>query len=79
LQSEYHEPAGDGELLAGRHDSEAYPVEIKSGETVVSEMTAGLRWWCRQAGLDTERATLVYAGRDHQRRHGIDVRPWFAI
>ena len=65
--------------LVIEHDGEPYPVEVKSAETVVSAMTAGLRWWCRHAGIDTDRATLLYAGRDHQRRDGIDVRPWFAI
>ena len=65
--------------LVIEHDGEPHPVEIKSAETVVSAMTAGLRWWCRHAGVDTDRATLLYAGHDHQRRDGIDVRPWFAI
>ncbi len=30
---------------------ELYPVEIKSGATINSEMTRGVRWWCGEAGV----------------------------
>lgn len=39
-----------------------FPVEIKSGTTVASEMFRGLEWWCDRASRDLSTATLVYAG-----------------
>lgn len=56
-----------------------FPVEIKSGMTVSSDMLDGLRWWTDLSGQSTARATLVYGGSEFQTRHGIAVRPWFAI
>ena len=56
-----------------------FPVEIKSGMTVSSDMLDGLRWWTALSGQSTACATLVYGGGEFQTRHGIAVRPWFAI
>ena len=61
------------------HRRTPYPVEIKSSQTVVPELAAGLRWWCRHTGGSIDRATLLYGGHDRQRRHGVNVCPWFAI
>ena len=65
--------------LVIEHAGTPHPVEIKSAQTVAPELAAGLRWWCRHAGVATDRATLLYGGDDRQRRDGIAVRPWFAI
>jgi uncharacterized protein len=56
-----------------------YPVEIKSGQTVSSDMLDGLRWWLNLTGRPPESATLVYGGNEHQTRQGIAVRPWFGV
>lgn len=61
------------------HAGTPHPVEIKSAQTVAPELATGLRWWCRHTGVATDRGTLLYGGHDRQRRHGIAVRPWFAI
>ena len=65
--------------LVIEHRGTPYPVEIKSSQTVVPELAAGLRWWCRHTGGSIDRATLLYGGHDRQRRHGVNVCPWFAI
>jgi len=56
-----------------------YPVEIKSGHTLSSDMLDGLFWWTKLAGLPSDAATLVYGGSDAFTRKGVSVRPWFAI
>lgn len=56
-----------------------YPVEIKSGATMAREMIESLLWWCRQAGIPAESATLVYGGQDAYDRKSVRVRPWFSI
>jgi predicted AAA+ superfamily ATPase len=56
-----------------------FPVEIKSGQTISSDMLNGLRWWCRLADQSPESATLIYGGDEKQTRRGIAVQPWFAI
>jgi hypothetical protein len=58
---------------------EFFPVEIKSGQTVVGDMLAGLRWWCALSGRPLEAATLVHGGADSCTRGGVAVRPWFGI
>jgi hypothetical protein len=56
-----------------------YPVEIKSGATVVSDMFDGLRWWSRLAGPAAGGRTLVYGGAEAYDRSGVAVRPWFSV
>ena len=56
-----------------------YPVEIKSGATVVSDMFDGLRWWSRLAGPAAGGGTLVYGGAEAYDRSGVAVRPWFSV
>lgn len=56
-----------------------YPVEIKSGATVASDMLDALRWWSRLAGPLAGDATLLYGGADAYERSGVAVRPWFAV
>lgn len=56
-----------------------HPVEIKSGQTVASNMFDSLTWWSTQADSSLSAATLVYGGTDFQTRNQISVRPWFSI
>jgi hypothetical protein len=56
-----------------------YPVEIKSGATVASDMFDRLRWWSRLAGSWAGAATLVYGGAEAYERSGVAVRPWFSV
>jgi uncharacterized protein len=56
-----------------------YPVEIKSGSTVVGDMFEGLKWWSGLAGKTAGSPTLVYGGTESYDRLGIAVRPWFAV
>ena len=58
---------------------ERFPVEITSGQTVVGDMPAGLRWRCALSGRPLEAATLVHGGADSCTRGGVAVRPWFGI
>lgn len=55
------------------------PVEIKSGNTMSSDMLDGLLWWSRLAGVPPDAGTLVYGGDDSFTRNAVPVRPWFAI
>ncbi|MHB9140156.1 MAG: ATP-binding protein [Victivallaceae bacterium] len=54
-----------------------YPIEIKSGATVASDMFNGLKWW--QNLTDSESGALVYGGDDCYTRQGVKVLPWFNI
>lgn len=56
-----------------------YPVEIKSGLTLSSDMTDNLLWWTTLTGQPPETATLVYGGDQHASRRGVTVRPWFSL
>lgn len=51
-------------------------VEIKSSETVNSELFDGLRWFCGQTGLTPADCTLVYGGAEEQARSAGRVLPW---
>lgn len=65
--------------LVMENGADLYPVEIKSGMTIHSDMFRELRWWCDQAGQPISTATLVYGGNDSYRRSEISVRPWFSL
>jgi uncharacterized protein len=56
-----------------------YPVVIKSAQTLSGDMLKGLLWWARLAGRPPDCATLIYAGNQTSRRHGVAVRPWFGV
>lgn len=56
-----------------------YPVEIKSGETIGTTMTGGVRWWCDQAGISPAGATVIYGGTDSQTRNQVIIRPWCSV
>jgi hypothetical protein len=56
-----------------------FPVEIKSAQTISTDMFDTLRWWAELTGWPVENATLVYAGDKYSTRGGIAVRTWFAV
>ena len=59
--------------------SRLFPIEIKSGQTVASDMFDTLRWWCRRADQPLSTGTLVYGGNEFQARDQVAVRPWFSL
>jgi predicted AAA+ superfamily ATPase len=56
-----------------------YPIEIKSGRTVVPEALGSLHWWSKLAGDAAGSATLVYGGDDAYTQSDVAIRPWFAV
>lgn len=58
--------------------SALFPVEIKSGGTVASDMLAGLQRWMDVTGTG-QSPTLIFGGSEAYIRQGISVRPWFAV
>lgn len=58
------------------HGQHIQPVEIKSGQTVASDFLRPIRRWQKLAGEASGRATLVYGGREQQRRSDCSVVPW---
>lgn len=55
------------------------PVEIKSGQTVVTSHFKGLRKWVELAGDQAGQPYLVYGGRKQQNREEALVVPWREI
>lgn len=53
-----------------------HPIEIKSGQTVVSDYFSGLIKWRKIAGTTGKRGTLVYGGKNNQLRADVDVISW---
>ncbi len=58
---------------------ELFPVEIKSGQTIATDMFDSLKWWCRLADRSYDAAALVYGGDDFRTQDEIRVRPWFSV
>lgn len=53
-----------------------YPVEVKAGATVTSEMFRGLGRWRDLAGEKAAASYLVYGGTEYQNRQDVEVFPW---
>lgn len=51
-------------------------VEIKAGQTIMSEMFAGHIWWENLSGRKNLLKTLVYGGNENQKRSMGDVVSW---
>ena len=51
-------------------------VEIKAGQTIMSEMFAGHTWWENLSGRKNLLKTLVYGGNENQKRSMGDVVSW---
>jgi len=56
-----------------------FAAEIKSGQTVSTDMFGALRWWSTATGKPLETTTLVYGGDQTFTRSGISVRPWSSV
>ena len=52
------------------------PVEIKSGETVRSQMFDGLSYWCNLTGAKIDSGYLIYGGTERQHRSGGEAMGW---
>ena len=53
----------------------AHPVEIKSGETIRTDLFKGLAYWGSLSGQRAP-ATLIFGGDESSIRNGVDVRAW---
>jgi hypothetical protein len=53
-----------------------HPIEIKSGQTVVSDYFSGLIKWRKISGTTGSGEVLVYGGEKNQRRADVDVISW---
>ena len=51
-------------------------VEIKAGQTIMSDMFDGLNWWENLSGKKDLQKTLVYGGNESQTRSLGEVIPW---
>jgi len=80
------ERTGTGYFWRDRHGHEVdylmerpgglYPVEIKSGETLRSEMFKGLQYWSGLTGEDPRKGLLIYGGEGTQHRRFGRVSGW---
>jgi predicted AAA+ superfamily ATPase len=57
--------------------SRLFPVEMKSGKTVVSDYFKTLRKWSKWAGERSGRNYVVYGGRDEQNLTDVHILPWY--
>ncbi|MFC1496997.1 ATP-binding protein [Verrucomicrobiota bacterium] len=60
-------------------NGQLFPFEIKSGQTLSSDMFKTLVWWSKLSGRPLGKASLVYGGNDNRTWKGISVYPWFGI
>ena len=52
-----------------------YPIEIKSGKTIVPEFFKNFKFWQKMSGIDG--GTIIYGGEQIQKRsNGLNVVPW---
>jgi len=52
------------------------PIEVKSGQTIVADHFASLRFWRELPGQETAPASLVYGGVDSYMRNKVAVYSW---
>jgi uncharacterized protein len=72
--------------LNGRHELDCildegvnlYPIEIKSGSTVVSDFYKGLLYWNELAGADPSHSYIIYGGTLTQHRRQGNIIGWQA-
>ena len=55
-----------------------FPIEIKAGQTVTSDMLQSLTYFLKLPGNPQTRGMLLHAGTDWYERQSIAVRPWYA-
>lgn len=56
--------------------STIFPIEIKSTETLNTNLFDSLCKWSEISGQPKERGKLIYAGTERQTREGVSVIPW---
>lgn len=55
---------------------ELWPIEIKSGKTLATDLWKNLIQWCSVAGLQSPRGSLIYGGKESLQVKGIQMIPW---
>ena len=55
------------------------PIEVKSGETLVSDSFKGLKYYHKLAGDKSERPVLIYGGNENYIRNDIQVLSWQSL
>jgi uncharacterized protein len=55
------------------------PVEIKSGQTIVTDSLTSLKKWCELSGAPDRPAWLVYAGNKQLANKNISIIPWHKL
>ena len=56
--------------------SKVLPIEVKSGETLVSDSFKGLKYFKELSNTKSERPVLIYGGNDNYIRNDIQVLSW---
>ncbi len=56
-----------------------HPIEIKSGETILSTMFKNMNKWKELSGDQGGELRLIYGGDKQQQRTEIDILPWFSV
>lgn len=59
--------------------SALFPMEMKAGQTITTDMLSGLAWFLRLPGNTQKRGLLLHGGGESYERQGIAVRPWYAL
>jgi len=79
----YRDQSGLEIDLLVRRDDHWLAVEVKSGSTIASDFTAGLRRFRERTGGLLEglplRPVLVYGGDEAQHESGVDIVPWHSL
>ena len=55
------------------------PIEVKSGETLVSDSFKGLKYYGKLAGDKSDRPVLIYGGEENLIRNDIQVLSWWSL
>ena len=61
------------------NDGRIVPIEVKSGETLVSDSFKGLKYYHKLAGDKSERPVLIYGGNENYIRNDIQVLSWQSL
>ncbi|MEE9343724.1 MAG: ATP-binding protein [Gammaproteobacteria bacterium] len=75
----WRDSAGNEVDILIEQGNQLLPVEIKSGQTLVSEFFDGVKKYMALAGDASAKAALVYGGSQAQERDAISVYPWQQI
>ncbi|MEK7137095.1 MAG: ATP-binding protein [Patescibacteria group bacterium] len=56
-----------------------FPIEIKAGRTIATDMFGNLQYFLHLPGNTQKRSMLLHAGDDAYERQSVAVRPWYAL